>query len=108
MRRTNFLFSVILSALLIAGNVAVVRAESLPAPLDNNSLASASGLGETSNLSIAETNSVVTGNTIGDVGYTGGISNISASNNSGLTTLIENTGNQVSISTATVVNVNFH
>lgn len=106
MTRSYLKISIFLSALFIAGNPSLGQAESMPLPMDGESLAATSGMGETTG--IAETNSVISNNTIGDVGYTGGIANISASNNSGLTTLIENTGNQVSISTATVVNVNFH
>lgn len=108
MKHSNFLFSILLSTILIVG-ASVARAETLPTPMDSNALAAASGLGTaTSDTNTAEVNSAVSSNTIGNVGYTGGISNISASNNSGLTTLIENTGNQVSISTATVVTVNYH
>ena len=70
--------------------------------MDSDALASASGGSE------ASINSNVLGNSMGNVGFTGGVSNVTASNNSGLTTLIENTGNQVSISTATVVNLNLH
>jgi hypothetical protein len=76
----------------------------LPQAMDSKALASNAGAGE----SQATVYSNVNGNTMGDVGYTGGVSGVSASNNSGLTTMIQNTGNQVSISTATVVNVTYH
>lgn len=93
-----FVFTVAVSATAVSA-----KAENLQAtPLDSAALAAATGGNE------ASVNSTISSNSIGNVGYTGGIANVTASGNSGLTTLIENTGNQVSISTATVVNVNFH
>jgi hypothetical protein len=94
---TRYGFFVFVFLVLTAG---VGRAEELP--LDNAALAAATGGSE------ASVTSVISENKIGDVGFTGGISNVSASGNSGLTTLIENTGNQVSIATSTTINVNFH
>ena len=102
MKISHILFSAVFSALLIAS--VSVRADELPAPMDSAALAASSGAGE----SVAQVNSDISNNSIGNVGYTGGIGNIGASGNSGLTTMIENTGNQVSISTATVVNVMYH
>jgi hypothetical protein len=103
---TRFLFCVIFSSLIIAGSArpafAAEAAGNQPVPMDSAALAAASGGSE------ASVDSTVSQNAIGNVGYTGGIANVSASGNSGLTTLIENTGNQVSIATSTVVNVNFH
>ena len=103
--RNHFLTSMIFTVLFVAANPAPAMAEALnvgtPA-LDSAALAATTGTGE------ADVNSTISNNSIGNVGYTGGIANVSATNNSGLTTLIENTGNQVSISTATVVNVTFH
>lgn len=99
------LFSLILAALFVAVIPAVSHAETAnqgAVAMDSDALAKTSGGAE------AETNSAIVGNSIGNVGYTGSISSVSATGNSGLTTMIENTGNQVSISTATVVNVNFH
>jgi hypothetical protein len=96
------LFSFILAMLFVATVPGIARAEETAVPMDSSALAKASGGAE------AEVNSTIVGNSIGNVGYTGGVSNVSAYNNSGLTTLIENTGNQVSISTATTVNINLH
>jgi hypothetical protein len=50
----------------------------------------------------------VSGNQIGGIGTTGTASGNGLTNNSGLTTLIANTGNQVVISQSTVVNVFLH
>jgi hypothetical protein len=63
---------------------------------------------EPSNLNLASNQSTVTGNQIGNVGATGIVSANSLANNSGLTTLIANSGNQVVISQSTVVNVFMH
>lgn len=56
----------------------------------------------------ATNNSTVTGNTIGNIAGTGTISNNSMSATSGFTTLIANSGNQVSITQSTIVNVYLH
>lgn len=108
MKLTKILYTLTIATIFTVGFGSVSFADTLPTPMDANALAAASGLGVDGNTSIAQVSSTISNNTIGDVGYTGGISNISATGNSGLTTMIENTGNQVSISTATVVNVNFH
>jgi len=71
-----------------------------------NQLAGGSGL--ISNNSQATVNSIITGNQIGNVGSTGSIVGNSLVGDSGLSTLISNSGNQVSISQATVVNVFLH
>ena len=58
--------------------------------------------------SSATNTSTVSGNSIGNIGGTGGISSSALSGNSGLTTLIANSGNQVTISQSTIVNVFLH
>lgn len=101
MKKAYFI-AITLFGLISAGAVRAEETSLLPAPMDNRALEAANGMGE------ADINSVVTGNSMGNVGYTGSVSGVSASNNSGLVTMIQNTGNQVSISTATVVNVYYH
>jgi hypothetical protein len=68
-------------------------------------LAGGSGIGGSPEAVI---NSVVGGNTIGNVGSTGTIANTNLTGNSGVTTMIANSGNQVSIAETTVVNVYMH
>jgi hypothetical protein len=70
--------------------------------LDDKALAAATGGSEASVVS------TISGNSIGNVGSTGNIWGSPLSGNSGLTTSIENSGNQVSISESTVVNVYLH
>ena len=70
-------------------------------PMTGDAMAKASGGSE------AAINSKVYDNVMGDA-YSGNISAVNVTGNSGLTTAIQNTGNQVSIATATVVNVTFH
>jgi hypothetical protein len=48
------------------------------------------------------------GNSIGGDSYTGGITNIEVSGNSGVTTTIMNSGNQVNISQSNAINVHLH
>jgi hypothetical protein len=59
-------------------------------------------------INLLSNQSSVSGNQIGNVGATGVISASSLANNSGLTTLIANSGNQVVISQSTIVNVYLH
>jgi hypothetical protein len=107
MTRLGFVSFLILAMLLVAGAPRPSFAEEANgaaalAPMNGDALAAASGGSE------AAITSNVVGNTMGNSGNTGSISNINVTGNSGLTTLIENSGNQVSISTSTVVNVTFH
>ncbi len=99
MTRSSFSFFGILALMLALSGTA--RAEEAMVPMDAADLSTATG-------GSATVNSTITGNTMGAVGTTGSISGINVGNNSGMTTLIENSGNQVSISTATVVNVTMH
>lgn len=66
------------------------------------------GQEEPINIALASSQSSVTGNQIGNIGSTGAAGANTVSNNSGLTTLIANTGNQVVISQSTIVNVFLH
>lgn len=59
-------------------------------------------------VSSADIASQVDGNHIGSIGMTGEIANNSINNNSGFTTLIANSGNQVSISQATSISIYVH
>ncbi len=102
MTRTSFALSLIFALVALAGFPALSMADQIAEPMDGATLAATAGGSE------ASITSVVSNNEIGYVGATGGIQNVYATGNSGLTTLIENTGNQVSISTATVVNVTYH
>ena len=77
-------------------------------PLAHDTLSSYAGGSGISNASLSTITSTVTDNSIGNVGYTGDISNNVSSGNSGLTTQIFNSGNQVSISQSTIVNVFLH
>ena len=84
-------------------------------PLSKGDLGQMAGGAETlslDNLNLvtnqATNNSTVTGNTIGNIGGTGTISSTSMSQTSGFTTLIANSGNQVSITQSTIVNVYLH
>ncbi|HUY68259.1 MAG TPA: hypothetical protein VMV79_03045 [Alphaproteobacteria bacterium] len=78
-------------------------------PLSSGTLQDYAGgwsvLNNNSSASVAQN---ITGNSIGNVGFTGGVFGNSVSGNSGLTTLIANSGNQVSIAQSTVVNVFLH
>lgn len=77
-------------------------------PLDSGALQTYAGGSKNvfKNTSIANATSISSGNSIhGDIGYTGGVSGNDLTGNSGLTTVIANTGNQVSISQSTIVNV---
>ena len=76
-------------------------------PLDSGALqANTGGTSVFSNTSIASANSVSSNNQIhGDIGYTGSVSSTNLTSTNGVTTVIANTGNQVSISQSTIVNV---
>ena len=68
----------------------------------------AQALAATTGGSEVQMSSVISENSIGNVGFTGGVNGVYAIGNSGLTTMIENTGNQVSIATSTIVNITYH
>jgi hypothetical protein len=84
------------------------------APMDSNTLSGYAGgsfsiTNDTTNITTTATASATSAdNTIGNVGFTGGISNINVLGNAGLTSTITNTGNQVSISQSTAINISLH
>ncbi len=104
----------------VASEAAAAESRDAPAfmsgltKLDSASLNQYAGGAETETTNItqfssAKVDSVVSDNTIsGGIGSTGTISNNSLVSNTGFTTLIANSGNQVSISQVTNVNVIFH
>ena len=81
-------------------------------PLSKSDLGQMAGGAEPMDLNLisnqATNNSTVAKNTIGNIAGTGVISGSSMSQTSGFTTLIANSGNQVSISQSTIVNVFLH
>jgi hypothetical protein len=76
--------------------------------LSEDEMKQQTGGAEPLSMNLASNQSTVTGNQLGNVGATGVVSANSLANNSGLTTLIANSGNQVVISQSTVVNVFLH
>lgn len=81
--------------------------------LANLSTISSEALGDVSGgsaivISSADISSAVNGNYIDSIGKTGEIANNSISGNNGFTTLIANSGNQVSISQATSIAIYLH
>lgn len=115
------MFRTILSAIFAVGLIAAPHisfAETAEHSQDDLALASlptvsADSLSEVSGGmaivgSSADIKSSVDGNYIDTIGKTGEIANNSLSNNSGFTTLIANSGNQVSISQATAITIYVH
>lgn len=76
--------------------------------MSTDDLSDVSGGAEVANISSASIQSTVSQNSIGSIGTTGEINGNTVSNNSGITTLIANSGNQVSISQATSYFVYIH
>jgi hypothetical protein len=100
-----------LSAFLASGFAHAASSTSVlngATPLDQGALNSYAGGSGLVNISSATVNSTISNNSIGNVGFTGEISDNVMSNNSGLSSMISNTGNQVSISQSTIVNVFLH
>jgi hypothetical protein len=93
--------SFVLALGLLSAHIAHAE-EAAAQSMNTQDLASASGGSE------ADIDQEVYNNTIGSIGYTGNISGVYVENNAGVTNVIQNTGNQVSLATATVVNITYH
>ncbi|MER2519375.1 MAG: hypothetical protein ABTQ34_01660 [Bdellovibrionales bacterium] len=115
----KIIFSAVL-VLSLVGAPQLASAEDAASPQDEFALSHLSGVsaetlnnisgGHTivTNESSANVKSEVSQNSIGSIGSTGEVFGNSLSNNSGFTTLIANSGNQVSISQSTSILVYMH
>ncbi|HEX3755365.1 MAG TPA: hypothetical protein VHV26_09845 [Rhizomicrobium sp.] len=107
--RSTFIFAfALLAGATLTGSSRAEEALAGLTPLSETEMMQATGGEEPFSISLASNQASVSGNQIGGIGTTGTASGNGLTNNSGLTTLIANTGNQVVISQSTVVNVFLH